>query len=986
MTLQTFTSRLWPEIRSCCRDQGGAVAPVVLLLLIFFMGAFAGFGQFGRTLSPADNSQDKSPFGTATPQNAPADETGTRAEGAAIGPQAANRPQAASSDKQENRPQGLMCPLFAAMFYGAGSNEEISKLCHVPSSSEDGPSSQQVANQSAAAPGFSPFGDTGTGEEYANATPLAGQTGELQAQGTADPFTTEPDIAPPSPPPFGSAGTGDEYANATPPVDETGALQTPDTLQPGTTEPTTVPPSPPPFGSAGTGDEYANATPPVDEAGALQTPDTLPPGTTEPATVTPSPPPFGSAGTDGENTDATPPVDEAEALQTPDTLPPGTTEPATVPPSPPPFDSTGTDGENTDATPPVDEAEALQTPDTLQPGTTEPATVPPSPPPVDSTGTDGENTDATPPVDEAGALQTPDTLQPGTTEPATVPPSPPPFDSTGTDGENTDATPPAGERLPAPVAPDISVVASAGNSDAGPSSLLPASSQQISAPASPLASALPAAVSRTGLQPGNYTNRRVTLNGTSVQCPNVRIVVEKEIFGIYQGAHRKKAFVSSHGAIETNSGLLTISADEVSRRDKALNLTEFYGACAFAKYGYQNGSQASCLIGHIARNSGFWEADMQQGLCNKYGLVRDSECRQMAACTQNPPATIARRSTEIRSALPVIPLDTGLSEDRLLTKSGQFPANGTYMDGRMTIDGVSMSCPGQTFYVDDLSAHPGPVLKRLANTSAGSVYGKSRPPGSILNSGVLKDRTLLTKLFEYNETCSRARNSSFSFNEHMCWNVKRGKEQGWLGDEALAPLCRFYAGPLCQQMQNCYDGLKPFTSVSGPASYGPEPVIPEGSLAGRMTGDFPAIGVYEGDTIRIDGKSMTCPGTKGFEVLASLPGMDAGARLGTMSFNRSTMKAKSTLEKLMIFTHECAHISLKAGELDADCASYDTGRREGWMTPRDLDYMCQKYKHTGAVGYIERHLFKDLEGGCEFQRACYNGTRKPRKNSLFNTE
>jgi hypothetical protein len=52
----------------------------------------------------------------------------------------------------------------------------------------------------------------------------------------------------------------------------------------------------------------------------------------------------------------------------------------------------------------------------------------------------------------------------------------------------------------------------------------------------------------------------------------------------------------------------------------------------------------------------------------------------------------------------------------------------------------------------------------------------------------------------------------------------------------------------------------------------------------------------------------------------------------------------ATSVKIWIFSHECAHQTVGKGEVKADCAAVQRGRREGWLTTAGLDQVCEFMK------------------------------------------
>lgn len=120
--------------------------------------------------------------------------------------------------------------------------------------------------------------------------------------------------------------------------------------------------------------------------------------------------------------------------------------------------------------------------------------------------------------------------------------------------------------------------------------------------------------------------------------------------------------------------------------------------------------------------------------------------------------------------------------------------------------------------------------------------------------------------------------------------------------------------------------------------------------------------------LEIDGRRMTC-GQSPTVLDADLD--DFGVTLaGIIVLNPQLFAGLATPVKLWIFSHECAHQTVGADEVKADCVAVQRGRREGWLTESGLDQVCAFMRpargdHTHFTGTqrcaLMQQCFKEQE-------------------------
>ena len=158
------------------------------------------------------------------------------------------------------------------------------------------------------------------------------------------------------------------------------------------------------------------------------------------------------------------------------------------------------------------------------------------------------------------------------------------------------------------------------------------------------------------------------------------------------------------------------------------------------------------------------------------------------------------------------------------------------------------------------------------------------------------------------------------------------------------------AAALALGLTACMPELKPLSATITPADYvagseGRATLVP----AGKLT---------------LDGKAARCGN---FPTVLDPDLYDyAIAYADFMVINPGAMKKIGTSVKLWIVSHECAHLEGEQDEGKADCAGVQRGRREGWLTPRALDQICD-FIRPGRPS--ARHFSGPQR--CEQMRACF---------------
>jgi hypothetical protein len=122
----------------------------------------------------------------------------------------------------------------------------------------------------------------------------------------------------------------------------------------------------------------------------------------------------------------------------------------------------------------------------------------------------------------------------------------------------------------------------------------------------------------------------------------------------------------------------------------------------------------------------------------------------------------------------------------------------------------------------------------------------------------------------------------------------------------------------------------------------------------------------------IDGRRMACGATP---TILDIHFHDFGGSFsGYIVLNPNLFVGLSTPVKLWIFSHECAHQSVGADEVKADCVAVQRGRREGWLTEEGLSRVCgfMKPAHADSSHFSGPHR-------CELMQQCFRSTEKQRR-------
>jgi hypothetical protein len=142
-----------------------------------------------------------------------------------------------------------------------------------------------------------------------------------------------------------------------------------------------------------------------------------------------------------------------------------------------------------------------------------------------------------------------------------------------------------------------------------------------------------------------------------------------------------------------------------------------------------------------------------------------------------------------------------------------------------------------------------------------------------------------------------------------------------------------------------------------------------------------AYAVWSGGTLipagrtEIDERPMTCGA---YPTVLDGGYKDFGAAYpGFLVLNPRFFVGLATPVKLWIFSHECAHQTVGADEVKADCAAVRRGRREGWLSADGLAQVCEFMKPARAdsVHFSGPHR-------CELMHLCFRAieTQRPAKS------
>jgi hypothetical protein len=114
----------------------------------------------------------------------------------------------------------------------------------------------------------------------------------------------------------------------------------------------------------------------------------------------------------------------------------------------------------------------------------------------------------------------------------------------------------------------------------------------------------------------------------------------------------------------------------------------------------------------------------------------------------------------------------------------------------------------------------------------------------------------------------------------------------------------------------------------------------------------------------IDGRLMTCGAAA--TVLDPQYHDFGGSYPGFIVLNPALFAGLATPVKLWIFSHECAHQTVGADEVRADCTAVERGKREGWLAPSGLAQVCAFMNPAHADS---RHFSGPQR--CELMQRCY---------------
>jgi hypothetical protein len=126
--------------------------------------------------------------------------------------------------------------------------------------------------------------------------------------------------------------------------------------------------------------------------------------------------------------------------------------------------------------------------------------------------------------------------------------------------------------------------------------------------------------------------------------------------------------------------------------------------------------------------------------------------------------------------------------------------------------------------------------------------------------------------------------------------------------------------------------------------------------------------VIEAGRTEIDGRRMTC-GTVPTVLDSHIKDFGVSGA-GFIVLNPSMFTGLATPVKLWIFSHECAHQTVGADEVRADCAAVQRGKREGWLNQDGLAQVCEFMKPARA----DSSHFSGPQR-CELMRRCYAAPR-----------
>lgn len=118
---------------------------------------------------------------------------------------------------------------------------------------------------------------------------------------------------------------------------------------------------------------------------------------------------------------------------------------------------------------------------------------------------------------------------------------------------------------------------------------------------------------------------------------------------------------------------------------------------------------------------------------------------------------------------------------------------------------------------------------------------------------------------------------------------------------------------------------------------------------------------------QVNGRAPRCGST---QTLISPTFWDYGGSLSDLIIlNPEKMRQLPWRTQLFVYHHECGHQTLGSDEIGADCQAIQTGKREGWLRPRDVNAICQQLFINSAGD----RFHPPGPERCEYLRQCYSG-------------
>jgi hypothetical protein len=121
---------------------------------------------------------------------------------------------------------------------------------------------------------------------------------------------------------------------------------------------------------------------------------------------------------------------------------------------------------------------------------------------------------------------------------------------------------------------------------------------------------------------------------------------------------------------------------------------------------------------------------------------------------------------------------------------------------------------------------------------------------------------------------------------------------------------------------------------------------------------------WVGRSVTLAGRKVQC-GRAEIMLDRELPS-EGGAADDFLILNPDMLNEQPPAVRLFVFAHECGHLSVGDGELDADCAAVQTGVRERWLDRKGLDQVCQSFE-----GAPETPTHPSAERRCQNLDRCF---------------